>query len=89
MIIHLKKNTTAEMLDAMTKQLKAFHIKQENRELLITSSGLKEIPTQFENYVEEKWVFDSDMQLSSKTYNSDKTEIDLGTVKIGGDTNNT
>ena len=53
MIIHLKKNTTSEILDDMTKQLKAFHIKQENRELLITSSGLKEIPTQFENYVEE------------------------------------
>ncbi len=89
MIIHLKKNTTSEILDDMTKQLKAFHIKQDNRELLITSSGLKEIPSQFEDYIEEKWVFDSDMQLSSKAYNSNKTEIDLGTVKIGGSTNNT
>lgn len=89
MIIKLKKNTETNILDKMTKQLNAFHIKKENTDLLITSSGLKELPLEFEKNIEEKWVFDSDMQLSSKSFNSNKTEIDLGTVKIGGSSNNT
>lgn len=89
MIIHLKNNTEPNILDDIAKQLKAFHIKKEGLDLMITSSGLKEIPSQFDSYVQEKWVFDSDMQLSSKAYNNHKVEIDLGTVKIGGNTNNT
>ena len=89
MIIHLKNNTDSNVLDDIAKQLKAFHIKKEGLDLMITSSGLKEIPSQFDRYVQEKWVFDSDMQLSSKAYNCHKAEIDLGTVKIGGSTNNT
>ena len=89
MIIHLKKNTEPDILDKMTKQLNAFQIKQEDFDLLITSSGIKDVPVSFEKNIEEQWVFDSDMQLSSQSFNSNKTEIDLGTVKIGGSTNNT
>ena len=44
MIIKLKKNTEPDILDKMTKQLNAFQIKQEDFDLLITSSGLKEVP---------------------------------------------
>lgn len=89
MIIKLKKNTEPDIIDKMTKQLNAFQIKQEDFDLLITSSGLKEVPASFEKNIEEQWVFESDMQLSSQSFNSNKTEIDLGTVKIGGNTNNT
>ena len=89
MIIKLKKNTEPDILDKMTKQLNAFQIKQEDFDLLITSSGLKEVPASFEKNIEEQWVFESDMQLSSQSFNSNKAEIDLGTVKIGGNTNNT
>jgi 3-deoxy-7-phosphoheptulonate synthase len=89
MIIKLKKNTEPNILDKMTKQLNAFQIKQEDFDLLITSSGIKDVPVSFEKNIEEQWVFDSDMQLSSQSFNSNKTEIDLGTVKIGGSTNNT
>jgi len=89
MIIKLKKNTEPDILDKMTKQLNAFQIKQEDFDLLITSSGIKDVPVSFEKNIEEQWVFDSDMQLSSQSFNSNKTEIDLGTVKIGGSTNNT
>ena len=89
MIIKLKKNTEPDILDKMTKQLNAFQIKQEDFDLLITSSGLKEVPASFEKNIEEQWVFESDMQLSSQSFNGNKAEIDLGTVKIGGNTNNT
>ena len=52
MIIHLKNNTDSNVLDDIAKQLKAFHIKKEGLDLMITSSGLKEIPSQFDNYVQ-------------------------------------
>ena len=73
----------------MKLQLNAFHIKKDTQDLLITSSGIKEIPSVFEKNIDNQWVFDSDMQLSSKSFQNTKTEIDLGTVKIGGNTNNT
>lgn len=89
MIIQLKRNTDSKVISNMTEELNAFHIKQKENDILITSAGLKEIPLALEKNVEEKWVFDSDMQLSSKSFNKAKAEIDLGTVKIGGNTNNT
>ena len=89
MIIQLKTNIDSNSIDEMKQQLNAFHIKQRETDLLITSAGLKEIPLFFEKNVEEKWVFDSDMQLSSKSFNSNKAEVDLGSLKIGGKTNNT
>ena len=57
MIIKLKKNTEPDILDKMTKQLNAFQIKQEDFDLLITSSGLKEVPASFEKNIEEQWGF--------------------------------
>ena len=89
MIIQLKTNTDQDVINEIAVELKAFHIKQNETDILITSAGLKELPLSLENKVDKKWVFDSDMQLSSKSFNSSKAEIDLGTVKIGGNTNNT
>ena len=42
MIIHLKNNTDSNVLDDIAKQLKAFHIKKEGLDLMITSSGLNQ-----------------------------------------------
>ena len=89
MIIKLKKNIESRVLDEMKLQLNAFHIKKDTQDLLITSSGIKELPSVFEKNIDDQWVFDSDMQLSSKSFQNTKTEIDLGTVKIGGNTNKT
>jgi len=88
MIIQLKKNTNIKVVEQMTSELKAFHILKDGNDLLITGSGLKEIPDSLQDHVHDQWVFNSDMQLSSKAFNSNKAEIDLGTIKIGGKTNN-
>ena len=88
MIIQLKKNTNSNVVQKMASELQAFHITKEGNDLLITGSALKEIPNSLQANVQDQWVFNSDMQLSSKEFNSTKAEIDLGTCKIGGNTNN-
>ena len=88
MIIQLKKNTNANVVQQMASELQAFHILKEGNDLLITGSALKEIPESLQDHVHDQWLFNSDMQLSSKEFNRNKAEIDLGTMKIGGKTNN-
>ena len=56
----------------MAYKLKAFHILKNGNDLLITGSGLKEIPDSLKDHVDNQWVFNSDMQLSSKAFNSSK-----------------
>jgi 3-deoxy-7-phosphoheptulonate synthase len=89
MIIQLKKNIDSNTLNEMALSLKAFHIVRQDSDLLITSSSLKEIPGSYEKHVDELWVFNSDMQLSSKTFQKNKVEIKIGDVTIGGNTKNT
>ena len=89
MIIQLKNNIDSNFLNEMALSLKAFHIKRLDSDLLITSSSLKEIPGSYEKHIDELWVFNSDMQLSSKSFQKDKAEITIGDVTIGGNTKNT
>jgi len=56
---------------------------------LITGSGLKEIPKEIEDKVDQFWVFPNDMQLSSKKYQESKREVKIGNITIGGNSNNT
>jgi len=89
MIIQLKKNIESNTLNEMALSLKAFHIKRLDSDLLITSSSLKEIPSSYEKHIDELWVFNSDMQLSSRSFQKGKAEITIGDVTIGGNTKNT
>jgi len=89
MIIQLKKNIDSAILNEMALSLNAFHIVRQDSDLLITSSSLKEIPGPYEKHVDEFWVFHSDMQLSSRSFQKNKVEITIGDVTIGGNTKNT
>ncbi len=89
MIIKLKNTVTAKDIIQLTELHKAFHIKNGKDNLLITSSGLKKLPSSIEDNTDKFWVFDNDMQLSSKKFNSNKRSISIGDVIIGGDTKNT
>lgn len=89
MIIHLKNSVNAQRIEEISNELKAFHIHYLNKNVLITGAGLKTIPTSFENEVEQFWAFDSDIQLASKTYQTEKRTIQLGNVTIGGNTKHT
>lgn len=88
MIIQLKKNTTSEQAKALASEINAFHITNEHH-ILITGSGLKELPINLEAYTEKCWVFANDMQLASKEYQSNKRTVNFGNISIGGTTNQT
>ncbi|MCC5923083.1 MAG: 3-deoxy-7-phosphoheptulonate synthase [Crocinitomicaceae bacterium] len=89
MIITLKTGLAQDKIGQLALQYKAFHIKDCNKDVLITSSGLKELPSEIAPYVETVWVFDNDMQLASRKYRKDTREVKIGNVVIGGQTKNT
>ena len=89
MIIHLKENIQAAEASKIASENQAFHIVSNNKNVLITGSGVKEVPSAIEHLVDQFWVFPNDMQLASKKYQSDKREVKIGEITIGGKTNNT
>jgi len=89
MIIKLKTTINSTRIGELAKRLNAFHIRENDREFLITESKLKDIPADIESDVDQSWVFNNDIQLSSKKYREEKRTILLGNVSIGGSTNNT
>jgi 3-deoxy-7-phosphoheptulonate synthase len=88
MIIHLKKNVSAAQAAVLASEHKAFHVSN-NQEILITGSGVKELPTGLADFTDNFWVFANDMQLASKNYQSDKRTVAINNTIIGGTTNNT
>jgi 3-deoxy-7-phosphoheptulonate synthase len=89
MIIHLKSTVAAEEANQLAASLKAFHVHADGIHILITGSGVKELPAQVADKTDNYWVFPNDMQLASRKYRSDKRTVDLGNVTIGGNTHNT
>ena len=89
MIIHLKSTVAAEEANQLAGSLKAFHVHADGTHILITGSGVKELPAQVADKTDNYWVFPNDMQLASRKYRSDKRTVDFGNVTIGGETHNT
>lgn len=89
MIIKLKQTIDRNKAVELASIFKAFHITENGRSVFVTGSSLKEIPVQYQEFVDEFWVFDNDMQLSSKKYRSEKRTVNFGNIQIGGDTKNT
>lgn len=89
MIVHLKSNVSSDEAARIAETVKAFHITSNGTNVLITGSGVKEVPSQIEDKVDQFWVFPNDMQLAAKTYLPKKREVKIGNVTIGGDTKNT
>ncbi len=89
MILHLKNNIAQDRAEEIANSINAFLIHQDGKQVLITGSGLKEVPAIIESDVDEFWVFDTDIQLASKKYRSDKREVKIGNTIIGGDTKST
>ena len=88
MIIQLKNNVSREKAAALASESNAFHISNEHQ-VLITGSGIKELPKSLEGFSEKIWVFANDIQLASKVYQANKRSVKFGDVTIGGTTNQT
>ena len=89
MIIHLKKEIGNEKAAEIAKENNAFLIEETNRFVLISSSGQKTLDAKFNESVIETFVFDTDIQLASRSYQAETREVTIGNVTIGGNTGNT
>lgn len=89
MIIHLKPRTEKSVIDKWSSPLKALSFEKDGLSVMVTEASVKEIPAEFEQYVDEYWVFDNDIQFASKKYKADKREVRFGNTVIGGNSGNT
>src|SRR5690554_4309305 len=89
MILKLNSSVNKGEADKLAEEHKAFHINYKEREHLITSSGIKEVPEALKEKVEESWVFENDLQLASREFQKETREIKIGDLTIGGNTKNT
>ena len=89
MILHLKPNITESKAVSIADDLNAFHFVSKGINVLVTGSGMKQVPTSVEAEVDQFWVFENDIQLASKKYQSEKRTVKIGNTIIGGNTKNT
>ena len=89
MIIHLKKDIGTAKAEEIANEIKAFVIERDDKYVMITSSGMKEVPAIAEPHATESFVFENDMQLSSRNYFDHTRKVTIGNVTIGGDSGNT
>lgn len=89
MILHINKKTNENVLRDIVKHYDAFIYDKGKFYVAITSSNIKEIEENFKAFVNESFIFDNDIQLSSSSY-MQKRKVDLkDELCIGGDTKNT
>ncbi|MCB9224098.1 MAG: 3-deoxy-7-phosphoheptulonate synthase [Crocinitomicaceae bacterium] len=89
MIVHLKKDIGSARAAQIGEEIKGFVIEDTDKFVVITSSSKKELESKYDNDVIEKFIFNDDMQLSSKKYLNAVREIKIGNVTIGGNSKNT
>lgn len=89
MIVHLKSNVSEKQATELGSRFRSIYLKDNNTHILVTGSGIKELPQGLEEYTEAYFPTASDIQLASKAYRKEKRSVQLGNVTIGGKTNNT
>jgi 3-deoxy-7-phosphoheptulonate synthase len=89
MILELNHAVNKQLGAELAAQHKGFHIVYNEKQYIITGSGVKTVPVELENHVQHSWVFGNDIQLASKHFQASKREVSFGKVTLGGDTRNT
>lgn len=89
MIIHLKDTISSELATQLAKQAKAEIFSRNGQAILVTSSGVKELPDFLREHATEHFVMTSDIQLASRTYQPETREVAINQVKVGGKNNHT
>ncbi len=89
MIIHLKKGIDKQKVNSIADSLQAIIVSNNGKAVLVTSYKLKSVQPEIEAFVDSYYITDSDMQLSSRDYLSEKRMVEIGNLQIGGNTNNT
>ena len=68
MIIHLKENIDKVSANNIAKEVSGRLIFDEKKFIIITSSKNKEVPKKIREKIDESFIIDSDIQLSSRKY---------------------
>jgi 3-deoxy-7-phosphoheptulonate synthase len=89
MIITLRAGINPAEIAQLADKYQAFYIKDQDKDVLITSSSLKDLPEGLASIADSVCVFENDMQLASRKYINTTREVKIGDVTIGGNTKNT
>ena len=87
MIIHLPTYISRTRAQEYAKNIGALCLEKPEYCVLITNHTVKQLPAAFD-FPTEHWIFDTDMQLSSRQYMPDTHRIQIGDTYIGGDGKN-
>lgn len=89
MIIHFDKSIGNEKAQEISKKINAFIVEKQDKYVLISSSSHKELDDELKKLSSEHFIFSDDIQLASRKYINKTRKIKIGSIEIGGDTNNT
>lgn len=84
MILHLNKTTDTLKVQQLADAYEAITIVKENMVVLVTPSRFKGIEDKDKPFVNEVFVFDTDIQIASAKYMNHKRHIQIGKNSIGG-----
>lgn len=88
MIIHLPNTIPFLQAQAFAEQLEALCINKGTHYVLVTSHSVHSVPSEIADMALEVWDMPTDMQLSSRAYQSETHRIAIGDTYIGGDGGN-
>lgn len=88
MVIHLPIHIDISRVRSMAEQVGALCVRKSDKYVLITHSSVSELPDVLKSVAEAWWVMPTDMQLSSRSYESFTHRIAIGDTYIGGDGKN-
>lgn len=89
MIIHLKADVTEAKAAELGVTYRSIYLTDNAQKILVTGSGVKELPEGLEPFTEQFFPTTSDIQLAARSYRPEKRTVTLGSVPVGGTTRNT
>jgi 3-deoxy-7-phosphoheptulonate synthase len=85
MILHLKHGTDRKTVDALSQAYEAILLENADAFVLVTPSKMRAVKPEHEKHIDHLFVFDSDIQLASRSYRSKTRAVKFGDISIGGD----
>ncbi len=83
MILHINKNIPKPALDEFIQTYKAVSYETAKEWVLITPSSLKETDGSIDNFITNRVICDSDIQLASRNYLPEKRIVKVGDISFG------
>ncbi len=89
MIIHLKEGIDEVVAKELSQSLEAIYFVEHTRYVLVNAAHNKTLKDAIKPYVDQFFVFDSDIQLASRKYFNQTRSIQIDGLTIGGGSENT